>query len=254
MPGSAKFCLGSSMARHVSGSRGLRPREVVELRMWMESWFWMNFESPKHTHTSHTAITFTNFKYFEVDFVPTKPAELGKTSTKTGSSCGAATIVAGQGPWGGFFVGVFFVLFCGLKIHQGSGDWTTWRARKARQVHKRLESRCLRRVRCIASVVKFDVSFRQLPCKIFGPSKIRWDPKLENSPFSLTSLPNQRNKWQCPALSSAQASKAILLRGSHCKICCLHTQPCRPWRLRPWMSILHYPLCWLEVSRFLSCK
>lgn len=161
MPGSSKFCLGSSMARHVSGSRGLRPRYVVEsffgMFRWNRSWVWMNFESPKtHQNTPATAATAATpqslwqiFRWFRSK--KESPAEICQAHQQKhppvrwpGSSCGAATIVAGQGPYwffGGFFIEgcVFFLFGLWPQKLQGSGNWTTWRARKARQVHRRLE-------------------------------------------------------------------------------------------------------------------
>lgn len=128
MPGSSKFCLGSSMARHVSGSRGWRPRYVVESLsdVSMESWFWMNFESPK-THQPHQPHhNHLDLDKFQVISFPDslqkwrkKPQQKHPPVRWPGSSCGAATIVAGQGPywlrWLLYWGVSFFFLVCGLK-------------------------------------------------------------------------------------------------------------------------------------------
>lgn len=88
MPGSSKFCLGSSMARHVSGSRGLRPRYVVEsffgMFRWNREFEWI-LNLQKHTKTHQPQQPHHNhFDKFSSDFVPRKPCRnLPSTSTKT---------------------------------------------------------------------------------------------------------------------------------------------------------------------------
>lgn len=152
MPGSSKFCLGSSMARHVSGSRGWRPRYVVDSLsdVSMESWFWMNFESPKthqkHTSHSHTTITLTNFRWFRSQKalqkwgfhinknIPTSMARLKLRCCH--DCCWSGTLLIEVAS---LLRGVFFLFGLWPQKPQGSGNWTTWRARKARQVHRRLE-------------------------------------------------------------------------------------------------------------------
>lgn len=83
--------------------------------------FWISKNTPK-THQPHR----NHFDKFSGDFVPKKKVcrneekNLNKKNPPvrwSGSSCGAATIVAGQGPygpWGGFFTEgcVFFFLVC----------------------------------------------------------------------------------------------------------------------------------------------
>lgn len=79
-------------------------------------------------HTKNTPATATPQSLWQIsgDFVPRKPCRNEDfTSTKTsqhrwpGSSCGAATIVAGQGPywlrWLLYWGVSFFFLVCGLK-------------------------------------------------------------------------------------------------------------------------------------------
>ena len=119
---------------------------------WNRDFEWI-LNLQKHTkNTPATRATPQSLRLRQIsgDFVPRQPAEMKeKTSTKTSPRSMARLKLrcCHDCCWSGTLLievasllrGVFFLFGLWPQKPQGSGNWTTWRARKARQVHRRLE-------------------------------------------------------------------------------------------------------------------
>ena len=112
---------------------------------WNRDFEWI-LNLQKHTSHSHTTITLTNFRWFRSQKalqkwgfhinknIPTSMARLKLRCCH--DCCWSGTLLIEVAS---LLRGVFFLFGLWPQKPQGSGNWTTWRARKARQVHRRLE-------------------------------------------------------------------------------------------------------------------